>query len=365
MLRLANESVPSKTQGIDQTIREAHYEISTKGKYKPPAPAVPQKKSAIKRVLDPIGLTRIQSWRRRPVEQVDINKSTMKVSALTMENPEEKNISPFLRIPMPESGVTTLDEYMAQLTSKRLIHNLGMDLFFNGGEPVSHVTAHPVLIATLRRKAPMLVINGMTHIANILLYFQLPEWFTSWNNLRTSQINETGSGDNTKDELEAGILRDFLLGTDEYRNERLVVVPQIVDAPLPVKMIAPRKTEIVVKAQLVPSCWYRSEDCDDLCPALELELDMIASSAIRNVVGIVSRHVHRISLDLACLIYDNDKKSAVCLTCFCFDHIDMTSCPSFPQAPQTTNDYYENIHQTDHSIGMDTKPELHQVEAVA
>ena len=192
----------------------------------------------------------------------------------------------------------------------------------------------------------MLIINGMTHIANVILYFQLPDWFTSWADIVDEATKANGNNsDVNADSEETTILRDFLLGTDDYRDERLFIVPQLVDAPLPVKAIAPSKAEILVRSKKVLSCWHKSPsgtadkdevDVDQkkvpLYPALELELDLIASRAIRNVVGVVSRHLHRISLDVACVIYDKDKQTSVCLTCFCFDHIDMTSCPSFPLA---------------------------------
>ena len=367
---VTNEKMTTKTQVVDSVIKSAHFEISTRGHYQPPPPP-PKKTSVIQRVFEPVLkeaaiLDRLQPWRRHPpVAQVDVNNPVMGISGITMDNLEEGESAPFLRIPMPVSRVTMLDEYTSTLPYPRCVENLGMDLFFNGGEPLSNVSNHPVMLATLRQKAPMIVINGMTHIANVLLYFRLPDWVTSWKVLQEiSSTNDPKIGNTTTDNSEAAILRDFLLGDDTYRDERLKVVPQIVDAPLPVKLLAPAKAEILVKSQSVPSCWYKSEDSQDCFPALELELDMIASSAIRSIVGIVSRHLHRISCDIACLIYDKEKTKSVCLTCFCFDHVDMTSCPSFPEAKNYAMDYAMDS-SVNENVEMENTSTAQAVEVVA
>lgn len=330
-LELENQRL--KSQQVDQVIRQAHFRVTMTGKYHPPVPRKPSHKlSVIRRMFKPI-LGSLKWF--RPSDRIE-HLAEAPVSELTMEKEKYDLKSPFLRIPLPLENVTTLDEYTTTLSS--MVQNLGMDIFFNGGEPKSNVSTHPALMANLRREAPLLIINGMTHIANVLLYFQLPDWFTSWTDIqdRTIPNNDDVSKNDKPEDLERMILMDFLLGDDIYRHERLFVVPHIVDAPLAVKAIAPSKAEILVNSSSVPSCWHKSKGDDKenrtMFPALELELDLIASRAIRSIVGLVARHLHRISIDVACIIYDKDLQKSACLTCFCISHVDMTSCPSFPEA---------------------------------
>jgi len=80
-----------------------------------------------------------------------------------------------------------------------------------------------------------------------------------------------------------------------------------------------------------------------LAPALELQLDLANSRAMRTAVGLLRRHLHSLVLDVALLIRDGDggKKDdggdpgcGATIGCFRMDHIDFRHCPEFPHTHQ-------------------------------
>lgn len=58
----------------------------------------------------------------------------------------------------------------------------GMDVFLNDA-PETSMATHPFLIKEGLRDTPTLVANIMVQWANILIYFELPEWFTDFDSL--------------------------------------------------------------------------------------------------------------------------------------------------------------------------------------
>jgi hypothetical protein len=75
---------------------------------------------------------------------------------------------------------------------------------------------------------PTLVVNTLTQWGHILVYFERPEWVQDWNS-----IEEDGCD---PDDVKA--LKRFLNGDGMYRNERLKVIPSIVEGPLAVNVLA-------------------------------------------------------------------------------------------------------------------------------
>ena len=112
----------------------------------------------------------------------------------------------------------------------------GMDVFLTDNLENS-VGTHPWLISHGLRSVPTLIINVMTLWGHILVYFEFPAWFEDWNSI----VEEDSDADDAK------AVKRFLKGDDEYRNQRLKAVPCLVEAPVPVKMLAPQKKEIMVQ----------------------------------------------------------------------------------------------------------------------
>ena len=205
----------------------------------------------------------------------------------------------------------------------------GMDVFLTE-DLECDVSSHPWLIKQGLRNVPTMVVNTITQWGHILVYFEMPEWV----NAGFDNIVEEKS-----DEEDVKALKRFLNGDTEYRNERLKVIPSIVDGPLAVKVLAPPKKEMLLNCAFLPVSWrqYASETTSKgrkLCPALEVTLDCLSNRAMRSMAGIVKRNLQRLSIDMAAVIgkpitQEEDEPQA-CLGLWRLDHVDIASCPQFP-----------------------------------
>jgi len=103
----------------------------------------------------------------------------------------------------------------------------------------------------------------------------------------------------------------FLNGDDEYRNQRLKIIPVVADGPLAVRVLAPPRRELVVGCATLPVRWKTYEASVDpsgrkLHPAVEAELDCVSSRAIRGMAGILKRNLKSLCIDIACVISPPD-----------------------------------------------------------
>lgn len=204
----------------------------------------------------------------------------------------------------------------------------GMDVFLSE-ETEADISNHPWFIQQGLRDIPTIVVNVLTQWGNILIYFALPRWVKDWDNIKESNDDA--------DDVKA--LKRFLNGSSEYRNDRFMMIPSVVDGPLPVKVLAPPKKETLIHGRIMPVSWVKHDprtapDGRKLAPAMECEFDCISSRAIRSMAGIVKKHLHKLVIDLAVVVGKPPKQKEpefqAVLGLFRFDHIDISTCPPFP-----------------------------------
>ena len=138
-------------------------------------------------------------------------------------------------------------------------------------------------------------------------------------------------------------------GSDDYRNERLKMIPALVDGPMAVRILAPPKKECLIHGSVVPLSWYKHdvETCPTtnggktLCPVVVVAIDCVSSRAIRSMAGIIKKYMVRLTCDVALVVgppediarrgqAEHDDEPQACLGLFRFEHIDIESCPEFP-----------------------------------
>lgn len=131
---------------------------------------------------------------------------------------------------------------------------------------------------------------------------------------------------------------------DEYRNQRLKMIPVVAEGPLAVRLLAPPKKELVISCANLPVTWRMHEASTDsrgkmLCPVVEMELDCVSSRAIRGMAGILKRNLSSLCIDVAFTISspidqdleeEKEDEPQACLGLFRFDHIDVEQCSKFP-----------------------------------
>ena len=112
--------------------------------------------------------------------------------------------------------------------------------------------------------------------------------------------------------------------------------PAVVDGPLAVKLLAPPKKLLQIPGSLLPVTWYKfdggtASDGRKQCPALEAQMDCVGKRAIRTLVGILKRNLHRLSVDVAVMSANQEEtEPKACLGMWRFDYIDIQQCPQFP-----------------------------------
>jgi hypothetical protein len=218
----------------------------------------------------------------------------------------------------------SLDDYVIE----PILKLRGMDVF-QADQLESHVASHPWLISQGMRNVPTLVVNTLTQWGHILVYFEMPEWVQDWNNIVEDECDP--------DDVKA--LKRFLNGDSEYRNERLKVIPSIVEGSLAVKILAPPKKEVRLNCASLPVSWqqYDPETTSKgrkLCPALEVTLDCVSARSMRTMAGIIKRNLRYLSVDMAIVIgqprgKEEDELEA-CLGLWRMDHVEVSTCPHFP-----------------------------------
>jgi hypothetical protein len=128
------------------------------------------------------------------------------------------------------------------------------------------------------------------------------------------------------------IRQRFLNGSDEYRAERLKVVPVVVEGPSSVKQLVP--DSVALPNGFVPVRWIKRKEETDidgttLCPMFEVELDLMALRSMRFLAGIVFKKLKSLVVDIAIVIQKEGEPSA-CIAMWRFNKIDYQGCPRLP-----------------------------------
>jgi hypothetical protein len=257
-----------------------------------------------------------RAMRHRPTEE----------KAPDVEAPSTTPISTDLgAFDLAKATADTLDDFVIE----PILKLRGMDVFLTD-QLEDQVASHPWLVSQGLRNVPTLVVNTLTQWGHILVYFEMPVWVQDWNNI----VEDESDPDDVK------ALKRFLNGDSKYRNERLKVIPSVVEGPLAVKVLAPPKKEMLLNCALLPVSWqqYNPETSEGrkLCAALEVTLDCMSNRAMRGMAGIVKRNLKHLSIDMACVIgkpagqEEDEDESEACLGLWRMDHIDVSACPGFP-----------------------------------
>ena len=139
-----------------------------------------------------------------------------------------------------------------------------------------------------------------------------------------------------------------MTGDDDYRKKRLKIVFALVEAPLPVKLLAPKDAEITIFHQGFLETFYHSshEPNTDDCPICEVTLDLMSTSGIRGMASIVKRYLSSMSVDLGLVLSKPDgqteEEPEAVLGLWRFDHIDIGKYPSLPNRFETAGSTEES-----------------------
>lgn len=152
----------------------------------------------------------------------------------------------------------------------------------------------------------------------------------------------------------------FVRGTPEYRNARMKMIPSVVEGPLPIRIVAPPKKEMVVNCDVLPISWVITEEeivnGKKLCAHLEATLDCITSMPIRSMACLVKRYLNRLAIDLAVVVAKPEKQKeeepSACLGLWRFNHIDVSMCPQMPSRFESSES--SDVMRVSKAMGLTT-----------
>ncbi|KAG7352460.1 DUF1336 domain containing protein [Nitzschia inconspicua] len=253
---------------------------------------------------------------------------------------EDSHFTQASYMPSITMGEATLDDARAvdrlEEVSTPLCSIRGLDFFRTDAADPDMIT-HPYLIQNGLRSFPTFFINFLTMYGNILVYFKLPDWVTDWGQ---SLVEREG------DPADVIALKRFLKGDDKYKIKCFKVMPELVNGPLAVKLLAPHNRAFPLNFQGFTSTTYAQEaPTKDQCPAMSLTVDLISNSTIRSMVGIFKRNMHRMTVDFACIIDPGEEDGPTCvLGLWRMDHL---VDGDFPDLPDRYDEGGGNPEKTD------------------
>ena len=276
----------------------------------------------------------LSSWFSSPEDAVAATQPSETVSVETRATGQGKQ--QFGRIQLASATQHMLQQELEPIGCVQ-----GMDIFLSSnGLAVEGVGEHPALLEAGIRKdpaSPMLILNALSHVGNLILYFSVPKDL-----LQKDDETVPANVQRRRDQFHR-----FWHGTDDYRSARLRMASAFVDAPFAIKAVAPTRMDpFLVTRPLNPGSWRQypasgSFDDSPLAPALELQMDLAAAKYMRYGVGLAKSYLHTLVLDVALLIcpdFDdpNDDNEMLLVGCFRLDHVDFENSPEFPAAVATS-----------------------------
>merc|ERR1719223_203054 len=178
----------------------------------------------------------------------------------------------------------------------------GVDMFLSDCCP-EHIARYKALLGGKLREIPTFLINYRLPWGVLVCYHEIPSKFLPF--LR--HCYEPGS---TVPSMEGMSPQEictcrFLMESEKKKNRRLKIVPQVVKGPWIVKKTADGKPAII--GSKMPTQFFYSPPNPDLGQAeyLELDLDIVASSAARGILAVAQRYTKTLTLDLGFVVQGN------------------------------------------------------------
>ena len=97
----------------------------------------------------------------------------------------------------------------------------------------------------------------------------------------------------------------YLMGDDEHKNETLKIVPVVVKGPWVCKSIVGGKPAIIGTKMPVSYFYQPAEPEKGKAQYLEMDLDIVASSAARGILSVVRGYTNVLTMDLGFVIQGN------------------------------------------------------------
>ena len=124
----------------------------------------------------------------------------------------------------------------------------------------------------------------------------------------------------------------FLMGDDNHKCNTLKIIPAVVKGPWIVKKVADGKPAIVGSKMPTKYIYEPANPDKGLAEYLEMDLDIVASSAARGILAVAQRYTKTLTLDLGFVIQGNkaDELPERMLVAMRLHSLDPLTAPSLP-----------------------------------
>ena len=181
----------------------------------------------------------------------------------------------------------------------------GVDLFLTDACP-ENVGRNTGIMGGKLRDVPTMIINFRLPWGVLLYYFEIPKKFIPFLSSRydpSFDKSKLPSMDGfTGAERSAA---RYLMGDDEHKNETLKIVPSVVKGPWVVKSVVGGKPAIIGTKMPVSYFYQPAEPEQGKAQYLEMDLDIVASSAARGILSVVRGYTNILTMDLGFVIQGN------------------------------------------------------------
>uniref|UniRef100_A0A7S2URM0 Protein ENHANCED DISEASE RESISTANCE 2 C-terminal domain-containing protein n=1 Tax=Attheya septentrionalis TaxID=420275 RepID=A0A7S2URM0_9STRA len=218
----------------------------------------------------------------------------------------------------------------------------GVDLFLTDDCP-ANVGRHPLMFGGRLREVSTFILNFRLPWGVLVFYSEIPSKFLPFLRYGYETPNKKSGRQPSMENMTPGerALCLFLMGDDDYKNERLKIVPNVIEGPWVVKTVVGGKPAIIGKKMPVTYVYQPAEGTQ--AAYLEADFDIVASSAARKILSVVRSYTSILTLDLGFVIQSNktDELPEQMLVAPRMHGIDPFSAPSFPQSNNMLESYDE------------------------
>lgn len=161
-----------------------------------------------------------------------------------------------------------------------------------------------MLNQTLRQK-PSFIVNFRLPWGNVVFTSEIPSKYLPFLRHRYCPTSSTPPSMDGMSPQEVCTCR-FLMGDDNHKSQTLKILPAVVKGPWIVKKVVDGKPAIV-GSKLPTHYMYEPANPElGLAEYLEMDLDIVASSAARGILSVAQRYTASLTLDLGFVIQGND-----------------------------------------------------------
>lgn len=177
---------------------------------------------------------------------------------------------------------------------------LGVDVFLSDCCP-EHIARYKAVLGGKLREKPTFIINYRLPWGNCVTYSDIPSKFLPFLRHRYDKSSPVPSMQGmTNPEVCAS---RYLMASDKEKDQILKIVPKVVKGPWIVKKTCDGKPAIVCNK--MPTQYFYEPASEGKAEYLEIDLDIVASSAARAILSVAQRYTKTLTLDLGFVIQGN------------------------------------------------------------